>query len=165
MTLVPTSSQTVGPFYQIGLAHLASDRVVAASAADVAVTVRGRVIDGDGVPVPDYLLEIWQRTLGGGTAFARVFPDDAGSFSFTTVKARSEAPHLVVLLFMRGLLKPLVTRMYFPGEPANDHDDVLALVPADRRSTMVARATDETTPSLEWNVTLQGTNETVFFEW
>ena len=176
MTLVPTASQTVGPFYHIGLTHLETDTVLTPDGHD-AVTVRGRVLDGDGVAVPDYLIEVWQADSQGrydregSSGFGRVLPDDSGVFSFTTVvpgrvpsaDEPTQAPHLAILVFMRGLLKPLRTRMYFPGESANDSDPALACVPEDRRATLVAHRANDTT--LEWNIVLQGEHETVFFEW
>jgi protocatechuate 3,4-dioxygenase alpha subunit len=73
-----------------------------------------------------------------------------------------QAPHLNVVIFMRGLLKQLMTRMYFPDDAANGSDPVLALVPAERRSTLIARKTGD--GALEWNVILQGRDETVFFD-
>jgi len=151
------------------------------------VTVRGRVVDGNGKPVSDALLEIWQADPTGRYAhaedtrpgamapgfsgFARVPTGGDGSFAFSTIKpgrvpgpgASLQAPHLVVLVFMRGLLKHLYTRLYFPNEPANGEDAVLALVPAERRHTLVAQPQKD--GSLEWNVMLQGEHETVFFDY
>ena len=182
--LIPTSSQTVGPFVEIGCTYLATDRVAGPTLGTVDVTVHGRVLDGDGEPVPDYMLEIWQTTgkaLDGQRsfrrfatqddhpAFARVMPLTDGSFAFHTAYAPEHAdnsvPHLAMLVFMRGLLKPLYTRMYFPDDVRNDADSVLALVPPDRRATLVARRDSLSDGSLEWNIVLQGANETVFFEW
>jgi protocatechuate 3,4-dioxygenase alpha subunit len=74
----------------------------------------------------------------------------------------AQAPHLVVAVFMRGLLSHLLTRVYFPDEPRNASDPVLQLVPADRRATLIAMPSAE---GLEWNVILQGDNETVFFDY
>ena len=189
--LIPTSSQTVGPFVEIGCTYLATDRVAGPTLGTVDVTVRGRVLDGDGEPVPDYMLEIWQTTgkaldgqrsfrrfatqddhpgvITSGVAFGRVMPLADGSFAFRTAyapeHADNSAPHLAMLVFMRGLLKPLYTRMYFPDDVRNDADSVLALAPPDRRATLVARRDSLIDGSLEWNIVLQGANETVFFEW
>jgi len=209
--LIPTSSQTVGPFVEIGCTYLATDRVAGPTLGTVDVTVRGRVLDGDGEPVPDYMLEIWQTTgkaldgqrsfrrfatqdddqgrfatqdddqgrfatqddqpgvITSGVAFGRVMPLADGSFAFRTAyapeHADNSAPHLAMLVFMRGLLKPLYTRMYFPDDVRNDADSVLVLVPPDRRATLVARRDSLSDGSLEWNIVLQGANETVFFEW
>ena len=95
---------------------------------------------------------------------------DAGEFRFRTVKpgrvpgplGKMQAPHLNVTIFMRGLLKQLSTRLYFPGDPANAQDPVMQRVPAARRGTLVARR--KSTGVLEWNIVLQGRNETVFFD-
>jgi protocatechuate 3,4-dioxygenase alpha subunit len=170
LELIPTSSQTVGPFVEIGCKYLASDRVVVDAPE---VVVHGRVVDGDGETVPDFMLEIWQPLSGAPAAFARVLPSDDGSFVFRTAYRTlpSDAlPHLTVLVFMRGLLKPLLTRMYFPDDPRTAADPVLALVPADRQGTLIA--VSESSPGrdsqvrwLEWNIILQGAGETAFFEW
>ena len=192
--LIPTSSQTVGPFVEIGCKYLGTDRVAAPGPGMLDVTVRGRVLDGDGEQVPDYMLEIWQsviptagKALDGqrsfrrfatqddhpgrratAVAFARVMPLADGSFAFHTAYDPSHgAAHLAMLVFMRGLLKPLHTRIYFPGDARNDTDPVLALVPPDRRATLVANRDSRVDGSheFEWNIVLQGANETVFFEW
>jgi len=188
MTALPTPSQTVGPFFSIGLCPNAPCHLVPAGLPPEArvVTVEGRVLDGDGVPVPDAVLEIWRADEHGEFAgpdapagrndqgvpagFARIPVDELGRFEFTTVKpgARREAggavhaPHLAVLLFMRGLLAHLTTRVYFAGEPANDQDPVLQLVPAGRRATLLARPAGAA-DRLRWEVRLQGEGETVFF--
>jgi protocatechuate 3,4-dioxygenase alpha subunit len=140
------------------------------------VTIEGRVLDGDGQPVTDAIIEVWQADPHGryaGTAFhgfGRVATDAHGVFRFTTVKPGRipgpddslQAPHLLIVVFARGLLKHLMTRMYFPGEPGNAADPVLALVPADRRPTVVARARGAGV--LAWDIVLQGQDETVFFD-
>ena len=171
-----TPSQTVGPFFHLGFDHLCRTSVIEPRAGDVAVTVRGRVLDGNGAAVPDAAIEIWQggrdgRYASDDAGFARVHTDDAGVFAFTTIRPGSvsapsgetHAPHLTVTVFARGLLKHLTTRMYFPDEPANDGDPVLALVPDSRRSTLIAKRQDGA--AFEWNVVLQGAGETVFFTW
>jgi protocatechuate 3,4-dioxygenase alpha subunit len=140
------------------------------------VTIEGRVLDGDGQPVTDAVIEIWQADPHGhyaGTAFhgfGRVATDAQGVFRFTTVKPGSvpgpggalQAPHLLIAVFARGLLKQVVTRMYFPDEPGNAADPVLALVPADRRPTLIARARGPGV--LAWDIILQGRDETVCFD-
>jgi protocatechuate 3,4-dioxygenase, alpha subunit len=158
--LIPTASQTVGPFVEIGCKYLATDRLGANGPSAIDAIVRGRVIDGDGAIVPDFMLEIWQTTPALG--FARVMPLTDGSFAFHA----SSVSHLAILVFMRGLLKPVLTRMYFPNDPRNVTDPALALVPANRRATLIATAeSDAPLLELEWNVVLQGEAETVFFEW
>ena len=186
MKLLPTPSQTVGPYLHIGLKWLTIERVAPANCPGQHVTIRGRVFDGDSQPVPDALLEIWQANAHGKYAhsddtrdapltpgfrgFGRVPTDDAGRFRFFTIKPGPvadphgglQAPHLLVSVFMRGLLKRLVTRVYFPDEPRNDDDRVLRQLPAERRATLVAR--ELASGEFEWNVVLQGNGETVFFD-
>jgi len=176
MKLLPTASQTVGPFLHIGLTWLTIDRLAAANLPGDHVTIDGQVIDGNGQPVTDALIEIWQANSAGQychpdfLGFGRVPTDGEGRFRFETVKpgpvadpaAGKQAPHLLVSVFMRGLLKRLVTRIYFPNEPRNADDFVLLRVPAERRATLVAR---QVAPGkLQWNVILQGVDETVFFD-
>jgi len=186
VSLIPTASQTVGPFVEIGCKYLETDRVGASGPNAIDAIVRGRVIDGDGAVVPDFMLEIWQVAPAAGVilseakarpeererrrdrfrakavGFARVMPLTDGSFAFRT----SDASPLAILVFMRGLLKPVLTRMYVPDDPRNGTDPVLALVPADRRATLIGKAvSDAPLLELEWNIVLQGDAETVFFEW
>jgi protocatechuate 3,4-dioxygenase, alpha subunit len=186
MSLYATGSQTVGPYLHIGLTWLVTRNLAPAGVAGERVTVQGRLLDGDGVPVSDGMIEIWQANSHGRYAhpddaqkkpldkrfrgFGRIPTDARGAFRFTTIKpgsvpgpkGRPQAPHLVVSIFMRGLLKQLATRMYFPDEAANARDPLLALVPAARRPTLVARRKSRAT--LEWNIVLQGKGETVFFD-
>lgn len=152
------------------------------------VRIEGRVVDGDGAPVPDAVIEIWQANAFGKYAhpedlqdkpleagflgYGRAATDDNGRFSFTTIKPGAvpgpdgslQAPHIAVSVFMRGLLKRLVTRIYFPGDAGNDGDFVLNLVGAARRGTLIARAVAGREGVLEWNVVMQGEGETVFFD-
>jgi protocatechuate 3,4-dioxygenase alpha subunit len=142
-----------------------------------------------GRPVDDAGIEIWQANTHGRYAhpedeqeephspgfrgFGRIPTGDDGTFRFTTIKpgpvpglkGTTQAPHLVVTIFMRGLLRHLLTRLYFPDEPLNAEDPVLALVPADRRATLIARKAPLGEGGLEWNVILQGDDETVFFDY
>jgi protocatechuate 3,4-dioxygenase alpha subunit len=186
MSLITTASQTVGPFVDIGFRALAGNSVAPADAAGEHVTLHGRLVDGDGTPISDCVLEIWQADAEGRYAhpeganatpaafrgFGRILTDSKGEFRFSTIKpgrvpgpdGTLQAPHLVVTVFMRGLLKHLLTRVYFPDEASNSDDAVLNLVPADRRATLIARPAAASTSSLEWNVVLQGKNETVFFD-
>jgi protocatechuate 3,4-dioxygenase, beta subunit len=159
--LVATTSQTVGPFFSIGLGWMKRDDLAPACVPGERVTVEGRVQDGDGKPVPDALLELWQAALEG---YGRVPTDEDGRFRFTTVRppAAPEAPHIAVSLFARGLMKRLVTRMYFPDEPASASDPVLSLVEPSRRGTLVAAKRPD--GILQWDVVLQGPGETVFFD-
>ena len=188
MSLHATASQTVGPFFSIGLEPMFNHVVAGPDIPGEHVTIRGRVLDGDRKPVPDAVIEVWQAdALGvyadpedtrsaeapaGFTGFGRSPTDDGGAFFFTTVKPGRvpgpgealQAPHLVVVVFMRGLLRHLVTRMYFPDEASNDSDPVLELVPAERRETLIARRDGAQTGSLVWDIIMQGDGETVFFD-
>lgn len=193
MSLRSTTWQTVGPFFSIGLSWLYDNDIAGPSAAGERVTIEGRVLDGDGQPVPDGILEIWQANSCGKYAHAddtqdkpldpgfkgygRIPTDDQGRFRFTTIKpgrvpgpagpgtrTKLQAPHLVISVFTRGLLRRLITRMYFPGEPSNNEDFALNLVDPARRHTLIANKIDGRPNALEWNVFLQGADETVFFE-
>ncbi|MFY9746901.1 MAG: protocatechuate 3,4-dioxygenase subunit alpha [Acidobacteriaceae bacterium] len=176
-------SQTVGPFFRIGLEHLcARPNALTVSGG---VTVRGRVLDANKEPVPDAMLELWRAGQKEDDAsvnkealllpqgFIRVATDDKGAFRFCFVKpgrvdagdGRMQAPHVVVLFFARGLLRHLITRMYFPGEPGNDSDPVLQSVPAERRATLIAKPEPDNPAVLTWDIRLQGEEETVFFAW
>jgi protocatechuate 3,4-dioxygenase alpha subunit len=186
MKLLPTASQTVGPYLHIGLAWLTLKHVADADCPGQHVTVEGRVLDGDSLPVTDALVEIWQADMHGSYAhpesaregpmmssfrgFGRVPTDADGCYRINTIKPGPvadaigglQAPHLLVSVFMRGLLKRLVTRVYFPDEPRNADDPVLRLVPVERRGTLVARRMAGN--QLEWDIVLQGADETVFFD-
>lgn len=188
MSLQATTSQTVGPYFKIGLRWLNRDNLVGEGVSGERVTMQGRVFDGDGVPVPDAILEIWQANAHGRYAhpedtqdkplepgfkgYGRVAVSDEGLFRFATIKpgpvpgpdGNEQAPHLVVSVFMRGVLRRLVTRIYFPDEPRNAADVILNLVEPARRSTLVAKKTAGGPGTLEWNVVLQGPDETVFFD-
>ena len=188
MTLRATTSQTVGPFFTIGLTRMNRSEMAEPGVSGERVTIEGRVLDGDGAPVPDALIEIWQANAYGKYAhpedrqdkpieagflgYGRVATDDSGRFSFTTIKpgavpgpdGKMQAPHLAVSVFMRGLLKRLVTRIYFPDEAGNEGDFVLSLVEAARRGTLIARAVPGRAGVLEWNAVMQGVGETVFFD-
>jgi protocatechuate 3,4-dioxygenase alpha subunit len=187
MSLLTTPSQTVGPYLRIGFLPLLIDAIAPAGVPGERITIQGRMSDGDGKPVNDGVLEIWQADAQGNYAhpehgqktvaanafrgFGRILTDGGGAFRFTTIKpgpvagpdGRQQAPHLVVTVFMRGMLRHLITRMYFPDEPLNDTDPVLQRVPVDRRGTLVATAGSKKS-ILEWNVVSQGPAETVFFD-
>jgi protocatechuate 3,4-dioxygenase alpha subunit len=186
LKLQATTSQTVGPYFKIGLRWLNQNSLAAENVAGERFTIQGRVLDGDGAPVPDAILEIWQANSHGKyphpedpqdkpiepefTGFGRVPVDYAGGFQLVTIKpgsvpgpqGKDQAPHLMISIFMRGLLKRLVTRMYFPDDARNASDPILKLVDPARRPTLIAKLASG--GHLEWNVVLQGTNETVFFD-
>jgi protocatechuate 3,4-dioxygenase, alpha subunit len=183
-----TTWQTVGPFFRIGLGWLYKDNIAEAGVKGERVEIRGRVLDADGQGVPDAMLEFWQANSEGKYAhpddpqenaieknfqgFARVPTREDGSFRFTTVKPgrvpgpndKLQAPHIVVSVFMRGLLSRLISRIYFPDEPANSDDYALSLVEPSRRATLIARKSPQKAEVLEWDVVLQGPEETVFFD-
>ena len=177
MSLHATTSQTVGPYLHIGLTWLITESLAPAGVPGQRVGIRGRVLDGDGKPVNDALVEIWQadgRGKFGGKrfrGFGRSATDDAGAFRFQTIKpgrvagpdGKLQAPHILAVIFMRGQLKHLVSRIYFPDEASNAQDRVLARVPKERRATLIAKKTGKP-GQLEWNVILQGRGETVFFD-
>jgi protocatechuate 3,4-dioxygenase alpha subunit len=188
MTLQATTSQTVGPFFSIGFTRLNRDNLAPSKVSGERVSIEGRVLDGDGEPVPDAILEIWQANSHGKYAhpddqqdrplepdfrgFGRIFTDADGCFRFMTIKpgqvpgpgGKQQAPHLVVSVFSRGLLRRLVTRVYFPDEQANADDFALGLVPQDRRATLIASRIAGREGALAWDVHLQGPEETVFFD-
>jgi protocatechuate 3,4-dioxygenase alpha subunit len=163
--VIHTPSQTAGPFLHIGLSGWFGNVLVDADTAG-AVRVFGIVRDGAGEPVADALVELWQAGPDGGywaRGFGRCETVDGGRFSFLTLKpgAVGQAPHLELGIFARGLLKPLMTRMYFPDEvEANAADPVLSAVDPERRATLVAVAEPD---GLRFDIRLQGGDETVFF--
>jgi protocatechuate 3,4-dioxygenase alpha subunit len=167
--LASTPSQTVGPFFSFGLCVRPGSELVAPG-AEGSVRIEGRVLDGAGDPVPDGLVELWQADRSGAYrddfGWGRSPTDADGRFSFVTVKpgrVQSQAPHLTVLVFARGLLKQLHTRMYFPDEDeANAADPVLAALPPEDRATVVAVA-DADADTLRFDIRLQGELQTVFF--
>lgn len=183
-----TASQTVGPFFSIGMSRLNQPEIAGPGTAGTRVTIEGRVIDGDGKPVPDAVLEIWQANSHGKYAheedrqdkpldagfkgFGRIPTDENGAFRISTIKpgtvpgpdGKAQAPHIVVSIFMRGLLRRLVTRIYFPGDKEQASDLALNLTEPSRRATLIARNVAGKPGTVEWNVILQGPDETVFFD-
>jgi protocatechuate 3,4-dioxygenase alpha subunit len=173
----------------LGFTSLKKDNLAAPGVAGETVVIQGRVLDGDGKPVTDAVIEIWQANSYGQYAhpedqqgktiepdfkgFGRIPTDKDGRFRFTTIKPGRvpgpgetlQAPHLVVTVFARGLLKHLLTRVYFPDEPSNADDVVLSLVPEERRGTLIPQRASGPENLLEWNVVLQGDGETVFFDY
>jgi protocatechuate 3,4-dioxygenase, alpha subunit len=161
VSIEPTPSQTVGPYFSLGLLDRAANELVPGG-----LRISGRVLDGAGDPVQDALVEIWQADEEGryrpDFGWGRSGCDGEGRFSFVTPKPGSvdgQAPHLTMLVFARGLLKPVLTRMYFPDEGAANADDPV-LAALDDGSSLVARPTDD---GLEFDIRLQGEAETVFF--
>ena len=183
-----TTSQTVGPFFSIGMCRSIQESLAAPGVSGERVSIEGHVLDGDGKPVPDAILEIWQANSYGKyahpedhqdkplepnfTGYGRIPTNDEGKFRISTIKpgrvpdpdGELQAPHIVVSVFARGLLRRLVTRIYFPDDPANDTDFALKLVEPSRRKTLIAKKHADGIGSLEWNVILQGAHETVFYD-
>jgi protocatechuate 3,4-dioxygenase, alpha subunit len=158
----PTPSQTVGPFFSFGLCSRPTNEVVPGGT----LRIEGRVLDGAGEGVPDAMVEVWQagpdgRYRGDG-GWGRCGTDAEGRYAFTTERPGSvdgQAPHLVVLVFARGLLKPVLTRLYLPGASQRT-DTVLASLPVEQRDTLVARTDADV---VRFDVRLQGDRQTVFF--
>lgn len=181
-----TPSQTIGPFFAYALTpraydgrELFTEQVAAEGMAGERVRVEGRVFDGDGAVVSDAMIEIWQADgqgrfnaagNAGFTGFGRCETSAEGVYFFETVRPGAlsghdgavQAPHLTVSVFARGLLIRLMTRIYFSDEAGNASDPVLALVPAERRGTLIAQRGDDGVFRLD--IRLQGEGETVFFE-
>jgi protocatechuate 3,4-dioxygenase, alpha subunit len=189
MDFVPTPSQTVGPYFRIGLTWKhPRPTIAAAEAKGERVHLTCRVFDGDDVPLDDALVEIWQCDAGGKYnhpddlqttecdascfGFGRMGTDEDGACEFETVKPGRvpspgnllQAPHLNVGLFARGMLKQFYTRIYFGGDPANEEDPVLALVPQERRDTLMAQPDSSRPGGWRFDIHLQGEQETVFFD-
>jgi len=161
----PTPSQTVGPFFGFALPFAGDSESGRTSDGAARLRIEGQLLDGAGEPVPDGLLEAWQ-----GEQFVRCATDLEGVFHFTLSKpvplpgpdGSTQAPHLNLNVFARGLLRHLVTRIYFPDEGvANASDWVLSQVEPGRRVTLIAQPDGG---NLRFDVRLQGEGETVFFE-
>jgi protocatechuate 3,4-dioxygenase alpha subunit len=181
-----TPSQTVGPYFLIGLDWGDEGKYVVKKGAKGLTRIHGFVIDGNGDPIPDALIETWQADADGRFdhpddprgavksegfgGFGRSPTDDDGEYEIFTVKPGTfpdaegtiEAPHLIVHVFARGMLAGITTRIYFDDETeANAADPVLARVPADRRDTLIAKKTED---GYRLDIHLQGPQETVFFD-
>ena len=200
-----TPSQTVGPFFAYGLtpkgrAHwdpngtyswkeTVGDNLVTPDATGEKIRVEGQITDGDGKPISDAMIEIWQADAQGRYAsprdprrpsnakfkgFGRSATDKNGMFGFETIKPgavpaaggkqgdKTQAPHIVFCIYSRGMLRQIYTRAYFEGDAANASDQILNLVPADRRQTLIAKKGQDNV--YRFDIRVQGDNETVFFE-
>jgi len=186
MDLTPTPSQTVGPYLHLGLTDRQSlSRVADDRAKGERVWLIFRVLDGEGLPVPDAMIELWQADSEGNYAhhdssadgagfggFGRQATAEDGSCTFETIRPGCvagpgktvQAPHINVSILGRGILKRLSTRLYFAGEPANAADPILALVPDNRRPTLLAHPDTARTSNWIFDVRLRGEGETVFFD-
>jgi protocatechuate 3,4-dioxygenase, alpha subunit len=199
-----TPSQTVGPFFAYGLApHSRCDwkpgdiydwkdtvgaNLITPDATGQKIRIEGCITDGDGKPINDAMIEIWQADSQGRyshargekprpnakfTGFGRSATDKQGVYSFDTIKpgqvagpdGKPQAPHIVVCIFSRGMLRQIYTRLYFSDEAANSTDAILNLVPADRRGTLIAHKQEGKGQNLyRFEIRVQGENETVFFD-
>lgn len=199
-----TPSQTVGPFFAYGLSpdgrakwdpdgtyswkETVGDNLITPDASGEKIHIEGRVTDGDGQPINDAMIEIWQADAQGRYAspadsrarpntqfkgFGRSATDKDGVYSFDTIKpgavpgpdGKAQAPHIVVCIYSRGMLRQVYTRLYFSDEAANACDPILSLVPAERRGTLVAHKESRNGATVyRFDIRVQGQAETVFFD-
>lgn len=199
-----TPSQTVGPFFAYGLTpkgraewdpngsyawkETVGSDLVTPDASGEKIRIEGQIVDGDGLPINDAMIEIWQADAQGRYAhprdsralpntqfkgFGRSATDKSGVYAFDTVKPGSvpgpngkpQAPHIVFCIFSRGMLRQVYTRLYFADEASNHTDPILSLVPGDRRGTLIAHKTMRgALPVYRFDIRVQGDNETVFFD-
>ncbi|MDB5596718.1 MAG: pcaG [Hyphomicrobiales bacterium] len=189
-----TPSQTVGPYFaycltpsRYPLHEVFSTDLTVPGVEGERIVVTGRVLDGDGLGISDAMVEIWQadakgtfdhgsastvKSNSGFKGFGRAETTADGTYTFTTVKpgrvpgadGKLQAPHLAVTVFSRGMLTHLFTRIYFDDEASNAEDQVLNLIPADRRATIVAKAHKGSPKEYVLDIRIQGGDETVFFE-
>jgi protocatechuate 3,4-dioxygenase alpha subunit len=189
--LIPTPSNTVGPFFSLGMDRPEWSDLTAGNPVGERIAIEGRVLDGDGLPVPDAVVEVWQANAAGRYnhpddhqadkpldprfhGFGRAATDADGRFRIVTIKPGPvpgrgnslQAPHINVALFARGLLKHLYTRIYFADEAANAADPLLSSID-DRavRDTLVAKRTGGGNPApYRFDIIMQGEGETVFLD-
>jgi protocatechuate 3,4-dioxygenase alpha subunit len=186
--LVTTPGQTVGPFFALGLDRPEWSDLARHNPDGARVVIEGRVLDGDGAPVPDALIELWQANSAGRYdhvvdeqadkqidpnfhGYGRVATDAQGQFRIKTIKPGPvpgrgnalQAPHINVAFFARGLLRQLQTRIYFSDEPANASDPLLSSIEDDSvRRTLIARRGDSGV--YRFDFILQGKDETAFLD-
>lgn len=181
MDLHHTAIQPIGPFYHFALTpNNDAGNMAGPDAKGERVDLAIRLLDGDAKPVTNGMIELWQASAAGVYndsddpafhGFGRLATDQQGVCVFHTVKpgrvegwnGKLQAPHIDVSINAPGLLRPVVTRVYFAEDAANDSDQVLGLIPENRRSTLMARKTLE---APRWNIDLYlcGPCETVFFD-
>ena len=184
MSLQMSSSQTIGPYLHIGTDWLNTAEIAGVDASGERISIEGRVYDGNGAPVTDALVELWQADADGNynsvaasgfRGFGRAPTDATGHFRFSTIRPGRvpgpgdtlQAPHIAVTVFARGLLKQVVTRIYFPDGAGTDQDALLNAVPAERRGTLIAQPLAQA-GSYQFDIVLQGNAggrpETVFLD-
>ena len=181
-----TPSQTVGPYFGIMLRGRAHSQQLTERTEGTRIIIKGQVFDGQGVPIPDALVETWQADANGhyrhadDASSAQCDQDfngyswqhtrDDGGFHLETIKpgrvpgpeGHDQAPHIVVSVMARGILTRFLTRIYFDDEASNAEDAILSLVPQDRRHTLMARRVGD--GRYQFNLVMQGKDETVFFD-
>ena len=188
--LQQTPSQTVGPFFHFGLLHEGGNVLAGPRVRGERIVLLGKVLDGNGEPLPDAMLELWQPDSSGIFAhpadplhaqadpdfrgFGRAGTDGEGVYRFETVKPGSigrppdadSAPHANLNVFARGMLIHVMTRVYFEGEPGNGNDPLLRSLPEEKRGRLLARLESGSgSPKVyRFDVRLQGEGETPFFE-
>jgi protocatechuate 3,4-dioxygenase alpha subunit len=204
MSEIITPSQTVGPFFAYGLTpkgraqwdpngtyswkETVNDNLVTPDASGEKIHIEGCITDGDGKPISDAMIEIWQADSQGRYAnprdnralpntqfkgFGRSATNKDGVYGFDTIKpgtvpgpgGKPQAPHIVFCIFSRGMLRQIYTRLYFSDEKANDADPVLSLVPPGRRGTLIAHKEARGGATVyRFDIRVQGKHETVFFD-
>ena len=176
--LKQTPSQTVGPYFAYGITpkqyqfqhgELATNILYKNQSDGERITITGRVLDGDGNAVNDALIELRQDATPAGFGRMGTGTENDYSFHFSTIKPTSDgksAPHINVTVLMRGLLNHVFTRIYFSDEViANQHDPILKSIPDERRQTLIAKREEKNGEiHYHFNIHMQGTNETVFFD-
>lgn len=189
--LIPTPSQTVGPFFHLGLDRPEWSDLTRDNPAGERIVVEGRVLDGDRLPVPDAMIELWQANAAGRyrhpddhqddkaldphfRGFGRCATDAEGRFRFVTIKPGPvpgrgnalQAPHLNLALFGRGMLKQVYTRVYFSDAPQNASDPLLMAIddPGVRQTLIAGRAGDAAPAVYRFDIVLQGAGETAFLD-
>ena len=189
--LIPTPSQTVGPFFHLGMARPEWGDLTADHPAGERIAIEGRVSDGDGMAVPDAVIELWQANAAGRynhpddrqtdkpldpnfRGYGRAATDTDGKFRFVTIRPGAvpgrgnalQAPHINIAVFGRGLLKQLHTRIYFADEPQNGNDPLLSAIddPAARRTLLATRIEGADPRIYRFDIVLQGESETVFLD-
>ena len=189
MDFIPSSAQTIGPFFHVYFDQkTTAGPMVRQGAKGERIRIACRVLDGQEAPVSDALVELWQADSAGiydhpndthrseadsaVLGFARLPTNDEGACQIETVKpgrvsaedGAAQAPHINAVIFGRGILKGLRTRIYFAGDPANQEDPVLALVPPERRDTLMAHQDPREHDLWRIDFRLCGDAETVFFD-
>lgn len=189
MDRTPTPSQTAGPYFHLGCTQQHSvASLIRPETEGERIRLVCRVLDGEGVPVPDAMIEIWQANAAGKynhpddaqnkdvepgfIGFGRLATDSEGRCEFLTIKPGRvpanngipQASHINVSVFARGILKRLATRLYFDGDADASTDPVLSLVPEDRRATLLANRHGTQPDEWHFDIHLCGARETVFFD-